>query len=316
MSGNEAVQDLMERYLWQVGERLPGKMRGDVVAELRANLAESMAEQGAADAAGAGEILRQLGDPAKVAMRYAGENYLIGPRLFPVFCAVAQWITLGLGGLYLFLAVFRAFDDSASVLDLLAPGNHWLEWVGVYAKSLFTNLALLVAGFAVAERVQQRWFSEEKEWDPASLPALPEKSDPQKVAVGDMLAGGYFTVALFCLVNFRPEWVWVTWVDGGWPRWLAGTLLDVPLPMPWLNVSWVLTLALYIEVLRRGRWIPPLRWAELGLGLFGAWILTLMIGQVQWYWMEWLLRAILAATILEAAVRLYRIVWKGKGAGR
>jgi hypothetical protein len=88
--------DLINRYAHEVGQYLPHRLRADVEAELRSLLTDSVEERARAegvpaDDALAGTVLREFGTPKDVAARYAPEpQYLIGPRLYPVYVVAVK----------------------------------------------------------------------------------------------------------------------------------------------------------------------------------------------------------------------------------
>ncbi|MGE5326983.1 MAG: HAAS signaling domain-containing protein, partial [Deltaproteobacteria bacterium] len=78
--------ELIDRYVHEVGEHLPERMREDVEAELRSLLTDAV-EARAREASRPvddeiiSRVLREFGQPQEVARRYAPEaEYLIGPR--------------------------------------------------------------------------------------------------------------------------------------------------------------------------------------------------------------------------------------------
>ena len=94
-------QTLLDRYVADVGRRLPGRTRADVKQELRYTLLDMLedrlgAENGeppAGDAL-AVEILREMGPPATIAARYTGNSCLVGPQLTPVFWLVTRIVLM------------------------------------------------------------------------------------------------------------------------------------------------------------------------------------------------------------------------------
>jgi hypothetical protein len=82
--------DRLERYLQSVKKYLPWQRQDDILAELRANL-ESQLEDNEAEIGRPltdAEIetwLKQFGPPMQVAARYAPQQYLIGPNIFPTY---------------------------------------------------------------------------------------------------------------------------------------------------------------------------------------------------------------------------------------
>ena len=88
--------DLIDRYVHEVGQRLPHRLRADVEAELRSLLTDSVEEKARlaaipADEGLAAAVLREFGTPKAAAARYAPEpQYLIGPRLYPAYVTAVK----------------------------------------------------------------------------------------------------------------------------------------------------------------------------------------------------------------------------------
>ena len=80
--------DLVDRYVHEVGRRLPRRSRSDIEAEIRSTIEDML--DGYAEKQGSEvdedmvvEVLREFGQPEKVAASYhTGKQYLIGPELF------------------------------------------------------------------------------------------------------------------------------------------------------------------------------------------------------------------------------------------
>src|SRR5687768_10678460 len=92
--------ELIERYLNEIGRRLPPKTRDDILAELRSVIQDKLDErvpEGQITRAHVIEVLKSMGSPKKVAASFAGERYLIGPSLYPTMIRVmkiAMWAML------------------------------------------------------------------------------------------------------------------------------------------------------------------------------------------------------------------------------
>ncbi len=92
---------LIDRYIAEVGKHLPSKNRADIEAEIRSTLEDMLDERvqasGAkdpADEATVLQLLKEYGSPRDVAATYQTHQYqyLIGPRLFPIFERVIRII--------------------------------------------------------------------------------------------------------------------------------------------------------------------------------------------------------------------------------
>ena len=90
------MSDLVERYVHQVGRYLPQKERGEIQEELRSQIHDQLEDRFGDKATqdDVAAVLKELGDPKSMAVSYAGEQYLIGPTLYPIMMMVLQrgWV--------------------------------------------------------------------------------------------------------------------------------------------------------------------------------------------------------------------------------
>lgn len=281
MTTQEKATQLVERYVHEVGGRLPRKVRSDVEDELRTLLEDSLEERALAagrpaDEEMAVEILRKFGSPDEVAERYQpGPRYLIGPRLYPAFVLTSKIVLIVLGALILVgLGLQGAFRPET----LAVRPDRFFGLVLGLVQVLFLNVAMIAAAFAILERIQARQGKavepEKEEWDPRSLPAV---EDTEKISLAGRVAGIYIILALFVLFNFFPQYVGIYFFSGSSVYTLSLADLGLRIPLVLLNLWWALALVLNVVLLRRGRWNFETRLAEFGLGLFAAFLLYWII---------------------------------------
>jgi len=342
----EKANDLIERYLYKAGEELPAKQRDDVKAELRSLLLDALEDRAAeagrlVDEELAVEVLRDFGKPEQVAERYRPPGqYLIGPRLFPVYIGVAKIVLIVLAGIFVVSVGIGALASPWRFPELFRPASVW-DVIESFTGLAFVNLAILTIVFALIERfADTRPESGKVDWDPQKLPAVPVKADPERISPGDRIFKIYAIVALFLWVNQFPDTLGIWVFFGDQTRVIRFTEMGMQLPVVLLNIFWGLALALNMWVLRMGRWTKESRWAEFGLGLYGAAILYLVLvssaftgpeaselaGGAWWQWPVEMLRVaradlprlgrilhavltfILGISLIEAVVRLVRIL--------
>jgi hypothetical protein len=282
MTAHEKGRDLIERYLYKVGEELPKKQRDDVKAELRSLLEDAIEERASAgrsyDEDLAAEVLREFGKPETVAERYRPTGqYLIGPRLYPVFIDVAKIVLIVLACFYVGVVGLSLLTSSARLPELFQPDSLW-GFFESFAKVAFVNLAILTVVFALIERYgDTRPASGKEEWDPRKLPAVPIKADPDRISTADRVFKIYAIIALFIWVNEFPDTLGIWFFTGDQTRVLRFSDMGLHLPVLLLNVFWALALGLNMWLLKLGRWTRETRWAEFGLGLFGTAIFYMVL---------------------------------------
>lgn len=308
--------EIIDRYIYEVGNRLPRKSRRDVQVELHTLLHETLEERARqagrpADAELAGQILREFGAPQEVADRYAPRaRYVIGPRWYPTYILIAKIIAIVLPSvLAAFLIVALVFSKGP-----LAPLS-----VGKVARMFWTfissgllNLAILTLVFAIVERTQLQPDKEEVEaWDPDMLPPL---DDPDRISPGLMVFGMYAILAIAVLLNLYPQWLVAgIRLQGDQAVWGLSLLLPAfAIHMPFINAFLALDFFLKFTVLRHERWRSETRWAEFGLGLFGAAIIYLIIIGPEVFRFDWivktLLKGVLLIVLIDSGARLYRML--------
>lgn len=229
--------NLIDRYAAEVGKHLPLlKGREDIEKELKSTLEdmlEDRAEQAGRprDEAMEIELLKEYGSPQKIASTYNPHPYLIGPRMFPFFLMVLKIV------LAVVVVVMLAISwiNAVASYPLLAADFMQVIFQG-FGNALSTAVAAfgnVVIVFAILERVLPEKeigdFSDEKDWDPASLAKQP---DPAIVKRGDLIAEIVFTVlglaflnGLFNLPVFTGEFAtFIPWINAVF---LAEIVLDI-----------------------------------------------------------------------------------------
>src|SRR5512132_3440586 len=98
----ENEMNLIDKYIAEIGKHLPRKNRADIEAEIRSTLEDMLDERaqgkGPADEATIMALLKEYGSPREVAATYKTHQYLIGPRLFPIFETVIRIVLAVVAG--------------------------------------------------------------------------------------------------------------------------------------------------------------------------------------------------------------------------
>ena len=257
--------NLIDRYIAEVGKHLPRKNRADIEAEIRSTLEDMLDErkqgEGVANEATVLQLLKEYGAPREVAATYRPPQYqyLIGPRMFPIFERVIRVVfAIVIGASLLGLGVGLAENGFT--------GPEFVSTVGEWAAGLFSglfaafgNIALI---FAIIERTQaakefQNEFEKEsKDWDPEELKSEP---DPDKIDIADHIATIIFTTLGLIVFNLYPSLMSLRyWVDGTW--------VTVPIMteaffrfLPWINILGLVQIAFNGYMLSQRGWRIPTR---------------------------------------------------------
>lgn len=259
--------NLIERYAAEVGKYLPSRNRSDIEAEIRSTLEDMLEERAQAPNADREaltlQLLEEYGAPRKVAESYGAVQYLIGPRLFPIFEMVLKIVAAVLLGVGLL-----GFGFNAVRMEMAGPAL--VEALGKLIADSFGGVLMafgnIVLVFAILERVLP--LSDQKDltdkWEPADLA---KEQDPDQVKTSDLVAEIVFTVIFLALFNLYPQYVGIVlFSDGQW------TFIPVLTEaffryMPWINLLWVLQIGHDVWLLRKGVWDVVTRLVNLALKL-------------------------------------------------
>jgi hypothetical protein len=265
------MTDLIERYVAQVGRYLPEKERKDVMTELRSQIQDQLEDRYGKTPAQSdiSALLTQLGAPRKIAASYAGEQYLVGPDLYPPMMMVLR------GGLPLVPGIVVIIN----IVSALASGEAG-DWVGLLIGSvlfafqaMFIFAAVVVAIFAIVERSGETLDQIVEPFNPLELPEVDDPRAVDRVEAAFGIAISTF-VGLALLYFLRV---------GGLT--LRFDLNDpgnvIPVPVGWLLVLIGFTIAmiaLNVWALLRNRWS---RWTWLALTLLE------LVGAFGMYFVLW-----------------------------
>ena len=262
--------NLIERYVHQVGKKLPKNQRSDVETELRSLLQDMVEDRSQTKVEQADEeiivdILLEFGSPDRVAASYRDDKqFLIGPELWPVFKIVMTVVTAVIGALYLFGIVVAAFSSENIILDF---ASLTLNAIPEFVGQILRIFGIIVAIFAILERVlpEEALQEEEEEWNPTDLP---EVDDPGQIDRGELVIGSIFTIVLLVLLNGYPQWAGIIFFDETQsqaipmlaPNFYANLL-------PWLNLLLAVSLGVNLYQLFLGRKTVTVKWMEIGTSL-------------------------------------------------
>lgn len=271
------MTDLIDRYIHQVGRYLPRKNRTDIQAELRSSLLDSL------DADQAGEfheekvvaLLKQFGSPEKVAASYAsGNQYLIGPALYPLFRMVVGIVTVALIGALLLAQGIPMLVGQAPlavpqplvILDII------MEILG----AALTAFGMTVLIFAILQRFGVQPDTPEEDWDPRSLPPI---DDSETVSYAGTIVEIAFALLLLAILWLFPDKIGFV-AAWGEPIIVNPVIVSI---IPLISVSLLLGIGLDLVILRKRRWGTGARIAKIGVNLFSLYVLyQLIIGHSAW----------------------------------
>lgn len=235
---------VIESYVRDVARNLPGKIRHEIAADLRAQLGDEL--MGRAEAAGrapdealATALVRDFGRPEELAARYHPPFAIIEPADTRRFIVVS---VIGYGILAtLVVTLARLGVGAAETYDT----NNFLGWVG-----------LMTVLFGLRNWLRRR-NPEKYAWKPHKV------LDLAKVNYLDLI------VAVPATLFFLATYIWpgpvVEFLTGG--QIPAGMMAYQPdfadptrLRSPWLAIWLLAIVGLHLWVAVRGRWTRLTRW--------------------------------------------------------
>jgi hypothetical protein len=193
----EDAMEMLDRYLEAVRKLLPWKRQDDIIAELRANLEAQLedkeTELGRPTTPQEAEAwLKDLGSPMQMAARYQSQQYLIGPRFFPIYWVVMRRALFWYSIAYAVVGVVQCAMQERPLRALLGTAARLPLALAIVA-------GCVTVGFAVTEflvmRFPERFGKARHEWSPASLP--PVQRNPvaslrprtKAKAIGELISG-------------------------------------------------------------------------------------------------------------------------------
>jgi hypothetical protein len=259
--------EFIDRYVKEVGRHLPRDKRRDIQAELQSTLIDTLEAriEGEPSQKDEIELLKEFGPPQKVAASYWPEGqYLIGPRLYPLFRMVVGIVLIVFVIVQLvLLGVAVVFNQEIltflSVLDILG------EMVG----SIFTAFAIIVVVFAVLQRFDVRPETDQ-EWDPRDLPVDEEVETINRAGI---VAEITFSLVIIAILLFLPDKIGVV-LNSGMEIILNPVIAGY---IPLLILAIMLGIALDVILLWRGRWETGTRLAKIAANLFGIYVLYVLL---------------------------------------
>lgn len=189
------MTDLVERYIHQVGRYLPRKERSEIEAELRSLIQDQLDDRFKENPSEneVATLLAELGDPRHMAMSYAGEQYLIGPELYPTMMMVLRHGWLLVPTIVLFLNIFGTLieSDTATIVNL------FINPVLGALQATFTFTAIVILIFTILQHSGMTFPKSGATFDPSELPQIDDPSNVDRVEVAFGVALGTFVCLLF-----------------------------------------------------------------------------------------------------------------------
>ncbi len=206
------IEDMINRYIYQVTKHLNPVTRKDIENELRTLIYDMLEEKSQGNTATKEDIitaLKELGNPSILAKEYQDtRGYLISPELFPAYLFVLKIV---IGATLFGMCI-------ATVLDLITSyQNLWYSYIGTWISNMISSAGMAFAFvtilFAIFERKGMNLKELIPEWDVEELPPVPVKE--AVIPIGEPIVGIIFTILGMVLFTFAPQLIGAYYFDHG-----------------------------------------------------------------------------------------------------
>ncbi|MDY6874434.1 MAG: hypothetical protein SVR81_10850 [Chloroflexota bacterium] len=250
---------LLNLYLDKVRQYLPPRNREDIVKEIRSTLMDMIEDRNPNPGSEPGEatisvVLKEFGSPRQVARQFGAQNYLVGPRLFPIYAMVLRIILVVVAGANVLGLIVSLISQTG--LDGSLAGVIF-EIVGGLFSSLFAAFGGVTLIFAVIEHALPNEFDVdfEEEWQPEDLL---KHEDYQQVKITEMAFDITFSMIFIVLINFFLDKIAI--YSLGANGWQSLPILNENFLRytPWITAYVVFDIILELFLIRKGYWTKTL----------------------------------------------------------
>lgn len=264
--------NLIDKYIVEVGKHLPRKNRADIEAEIRSTLEDMLEERGQgkgpAEEAAVLALLKEYGSPREVAAKYKTHQYLIGPRLFPLFEMVVKIVFAVLAAVSLIGLGLNLSQTGLSGPEFISALGKWLGGLFTGLIAAFGNITIV---FAILERTKaaNEFEKEFGDWDPKELQGEP---DPDQVDRADQIGTIIFTTLALVVLNLYPNLLSIGYLDDG--TWVSMPLMTPAFfaYLPWINLIGLVQIVFSSFMLGQAYWKPLTRILDILVDLAGLFV--------------------------------------------
>jgi hypothetical protein len=260
---------LINLYLDEVRQQLPLKNRGDILREIQSTLMDMIEDRNPNPGQEPSNetvisVLKEFGSPHQIARQYGAQNYLIGPRMYPLYLQVLKivlFIIAAFNVVGVIIAIVTQSGYNAGVFDTIA------QILGGLFSSLFTGFGIVTLSFASIERTTPKdWkFEWDQEWEPEQLL---KTEDKQRVKIPGLAVEITLTLIFIVFLNFFLDRIGIYFLsESGWVSTpiLNDTFLRY---IPWITAYAILDIALNLYLIRKGFWDNFSVFAKVFINLF------------------------------------------------
>lgn len=186
------MNEMIERYIYDVTRRLPENERGEIKRELEASITDMLPDNPSRQDITA--VLTKLGSPRILAEQYRQKpQYLISPAMFDNYISVLKAVTAIVAVVCGCIEVVLALS-SGSIVQVISSG------IAMAFEGALQTALWITVGFVIAEKCGYK-----QEWKLEDLPQLPTGI---KISRSSSIAGmimSVFLPVLFIAMIIREE---------------------------------------------------------------------------------------------------------------
>lgn len=264
------INELVERYVYDVVRRLPEKQRQDIKEELL-TLIEDMLEErldnGKSEKDNIEAILRELGSPASLSDKYRGDaGSLISGEYYSVYIQVMKIVLICVAAGMLVSAVIgffvKSIDPGMQLNGLLEVMGEGILNIVAIPSACIQAFGILTLIFAIMERNKVK-LQDKSDWKLDELPKVPEKK--ALISRVESTVGIVFTVLVMIMFICVPE------LMGAWLKNGDGVVVAIPVfnmeiwhtTLPLLLISMLAGLVDELVKLLKGRYCFTVLWTNI-----------------------------------------------------
>lgn len=246
------MNQLIERYVFDVTRRLKENERIEVAKELESMISDMLPENPSEGQII--DVINQLGDPRLMAEQYRGKpQYLISPAVFDMYFTTLKLV------IPIVAIVLAVIGVISTIFDLSIPFSVYRlfsNMFGLAFSGIFQAAALITIGFVIYDYLELK-----KEWTISNLPEKVIKPVEKKLGISraESIAGIVMTIfftVLFIAMILRNEWFFFFVKDGHLLIPFSEAALNRAIP--YLIIGGILGVTVGIFKLYYARWTKQL----------------------------------------------------------
>jgi len=246
---------LIDLYLDEVRQQLPLKNRGDILREIQSTLMDMIEDRNPNPGQEPPNetvisVLKEFGSPHQVARQFGGQNFLIEPRMYPLYLQVLKIVLFVIAALNLvgvIIAIVSQSGYNTGVFETIA------QILGNLFSSLFTGFGIVTLSFAIVERTTPKdWkFEWDQQWEPEQLL---KTEDKQQVKISGLAVEITLILIFIVFLNFFLDRIGIYFLSES--GWISTPILNdnILRYVPWITAYAVLDIALNLYLIRKGFW--------------------------------------------------------------